>query len=56
MIKNHNSMLVQVKVKPNSQIEGVWADGDDYTVHVKDSPVEGKANRAAIKLLAEHGW
>lgn len=47
-------MLVQVKVRPNSRIQGVWTDGETYTVHVKDPPSEGKANRTMIRLLAGH--
>jgi uncharacterized protein (TIGR00251 family) len=47
-------MKIQVKVKPNSKTEEVIRDGEVYTVRVKEPPKEGKANRAVVKLLAEH--
>jgi uncharacterized protein (TIGR00251 family) len=45
---------IQVKVAPNSRTEAVIKDGERYLVKVKEPPKEGKANRAAIKLLAEY--
>jgi uncharacterized protein (TIGR00251 family) len=47
-------MKIQIKVKPNSRIEELIQEGDSFTVKVKEPPKEGKANRAVIKLLAEH--
>ena len=47
-------MKIQVKVKPNSKIEGVSREGDDFVVKVKEPPREGRANQAVIKLLAEY--
>ena len=49
-------MKVQVRVKPRSRTEDVTRemDGGIYVVRVKEPPVEGKANRAALKLLARH--
>jgi uncharacterized protein (TIGR00251 family) len=47
-------MKIQVKVKPSSRIEEVSQESDSFTVKVKEAPKEGKANRAVIKLLAEH--
>ena len=47
-------MKIRVKVKPNSRIEEVSQEGDSFIVKVKEPPKEGKANRAVIKLLAEH--
>ena len=57
-----NKMLIAVKVKPNSKVEKVeepktklWEDRNDfYIVHVKEPPIEGRANDAVLKLLAEH--
>ena len=47
-------MKIQVKVKPNSRTEEVSQEGDSFIVKVKEPPREGKANQAAIKLLAQH--
>ena len=47
-------MKIQVKVKPNSRTEELSREGNSFIVKVKESPKEGKANQAVIKLLAEH--
>jgi hypothetical protein len=47
-------MQKQVKVKPNSKKQAIeeLADGS-FTVHLKSPPVDGKANKELIELLAE---
>lgn len=47
-------MQKQVKVKPNAkkQIIEESADGS-LTVHLKSPPVDGKANKELIELLAD---
>jgi uncharacterized protein (TIGR00251 family) len=48
-------MKIIVKVKPgskDSKIEKV--DEANYIVYVKEPPIEGKANAAVIKLLADY--
>ena len=46
---------INVKVKPNSKTEEVIPeDSNSFIVRVKAPPVEGKANRAVIKVLAKH--
>jgi hypothetical protein len=45
---------IRAKVIPNSKVEGVIKEGDGFLVRVKEPAKEGKANRAVIKLLAEH--
>ena len=49
-------MKIQVKVKPRSKTEDVTRemDGNAYVVRVKEPPVEGRANRAVLKLLSRH--
>ena len=47
-------MKIRAKVIPNSKVEGVVREGDGFLVRVKEPAKEGKANRAVIKLLAEH--
>jgi uncharacterized protein len=47
-------MKIQVKVKPNSKTEELSREGDSFIVKVKEPPKEGRANQAAIKLLARH--
>ena len=47
-------MKIRVNVKPNSKIEELTHEGDDFTIRVKEPAREGKANQAVIKLLAKH--
>jgi len=47
-------MKIQVTVKPHSKTEELSREGDSFTVKVREPPREGKANQAAIKLLAEY--
>jgi uncharacterized protein (TIGR00251 family) len=47
-------MKIQVKVKPNCRTEEVSPEEGSFIVRVKEPAREGRANRAVIKLLAEH--
>ena len=49
-------MKVSVRIKPNSRYreEVVKNDDDALTVYVKAPAIEGRANAAAIKLLAKY--
>ena len=49
-------MKISVHIKPNShhREEVVKTDDDVLTVYVKAPAIEGRANAAAIKLLAKH--
>lgn len=48
-------MKLQIKVKTNAKQEQVVEQGDGvFLVHVKDAPVDGKANERVIKVLAKH--
>jgi hypothetical protein len=47
-------MHKKVKVKPNSKQQKIEEQPDgSLTVHLKSSPVDGKANEELIKLLSE---
>lgn len=48
-------MIYEVYVKPNSK-KGplVVENGQTLTVYLREKPVDGAANAALIKLLAEH--
>jgi uncharacterized protein len=46
--------IFTVKVKPNSKQQSIQEQPDgSLTVHLKSSPVEGKANQELIVLLAK---
>lgn len=47
-------MKLSVTIKPNSKQEKVEKTEGGYIVYVKEPPVEGKANKAVIKLLSEY--
>ncbi|MCV7279364.1 DUF167 domain-containing protein [Mycolicibacterium flavescens] len=49
-------MIVTVRVKPGSAKGPLVESGDDgdLTVYVRERPVDGKATKAVVKLLAEH--
>lgn len=49
-------MKISVHIKPNSRHREkvVKNDDDTLTVYVKAPAIEGRANAAAIKLLAKH--
>ena len=58
-------MKISVKAKPNSREEkvekvdlplpeGFGGAGDYYVVSVKEPPVQGRANEAIVRVLAEY--
>ena len=48
-------MTISVKVKPKAKSEGVRViDAKHFEVSVKEPPDEGRANRAVIRLIADH--
>jgi uncharacterized protein (TIGR00251 family) len=48
-------MKISVQVKPNSRKECVTVREDGvYVVHVSVPPVEGKANKRLVEVLARH--
>lgn len=47
-------MILKIKLIPNSSVNKVVAkDGDNWRIKIMTPPIEGKANQALIKLLAE---
>lgn len=48
-------MRIYVSIKPNAKVKKVEKINEShFKVWVKESPVDGKANQAVIKILAEH--
>ncbi len=47
-------MRIQVKVIPMAKSESVTREANEYVVRVKEPAKEGRANKAVIKLLANH--
>ncbi len=47
-------MKVSVKIKTEAKESRVERAGDALLVFVKSSPIKGKANKEAIKLLAKY--
>ena len=46
-------MRIGIKVMPHSPKEEMTKQGDVYIVRIREAPVEGKANEAVIRLVAE---
>jgi uncharacterized protein len=47
-------MHKRVKVKPNSKQQAINEEADgSLTIHLKSPPIDGKANKELIQLLAE---
>lgn len=46
-------MHKQIKVKPNSKQQIIEEALDGMTVHLKSPPVDGKANKELIEILAK---
>jgi len=47
-------MRITVRVKPSSKKQGVKVEDDVYTVTLNSPPLEGKANRELIEVLADY--
>lgn len=46
---------IQVKVKPNARVSALEeVDGGTWLAHLKSPPVDGKANKELIALIARH--
>jgi uncharacterized protein len=48
-------LLIQVKVKPSSRASSLAQEPDgSWLAHLKAQPIDGKANKELVALLAEH--
>jgi uncharacterized protein (TIGR00251 family) len=48
-------IVIQVKVKPNSRVSTLaQAEGGTWIARVKAAPIDGKANKELIALVADH--
>jgi uncharacterized protein (TIGR00251 family) len=48
-------MVLQIKVKPNSRTSSlVQQPGGTWMARIKSPPVDGKANKELIALVADH--
>jgi uncharacterized protein (TIGR00251 family) len=45
---------IQVTVKPNSRVSQLEASDGIWVARVKSPPVDGKANKELLELVAEH--
>ncbi len=45
--------MLQIKVVPNAKVEKVTREGERLKVYVRAPALDGKANAAALALLAE---
>ena len=52
------TMKISAHLKPNSRHREEVVVGDDgmLTIYIKAPAIEGRANAAAVKLLAKHFW
>ena len=47
-------MRITVTVKPGSKSPGIEQNGDTLIVRVRERAIEGAANEAVIRAIAEH--
>jgi uncharacterized protein (TIGR00251 family) len=47
-------MIIKAKVKTNAKNEKIVEKEDYWEISVKEPPIEGKANKRIIELLAKH--
>ncbi len=48
-------MILQIKVKPNARASSLSQDEEgNWSAQLKAAPVDGKANKELIALLAKH--
>ncbi|MBI3617134.1 MAG: YggU family protein [Candidatus Omnitrophica bacterium] len=47
-------MKIEVKVIPSAKKNAITQEGQRYKIHLNAPAVDGKANEALVKFLAEH--
>ncbi len=48
-------MIVKIKLTPNSKVEKIErVSSNELNIKIREKPIEGKANKALIKLLADY--
>lgn len=45
---------IDIAVKPGSRVDSIEKIGDEYIVRTKARAIDGKANEAVVRLLAEY--
>jgi hypothetical protein len=54
-LKQPRSTVIQVKVKPNARVSHLsQIEGGAWLAQLKSPPVDGKANKELIELVARH--
>lgn len=54
-MKPANAKVIRVKVKPNSHVSLIEpAEGGTWVARLRSAPIDGKANKELITLVAEH--
>ena len=50
------ALVIRVKVKPNARVSRLEQEqgGGHWLAHVKAGPVDGKANKELMQLIAKH--
>ena len=46
-------MILPVKVKPNSRVNGISKENDQLVIRIHAPAQEGKANKAVVEFLSE---
>ena len=54
IIETEEGILIQFYIKPNSKEDRIIIEEEALLLHIKATPVKGKANKAIIQFLAMH--
>jgi hypothetical protein len=53
-VASPNRIRIAVSVKPGSKQPGFALDGESIVLRIRERPIEGAANDACVRALAEH--